>query len=108
MFYPSRLLPSCFRFGLAGLLLLGIGLLPATAQAQGKRDRENPDAVRINSPKVLAAFREVVAGPSHSTVRVRCEGKDVALGTIVGADGWIVSKFSELKGPVTCQLREGR
>jgi len=108
MFSSSRLLSSRFRFGLAVLLLLGIVLLPQEVQAQGRRDRDNSDNVRLNSPKVLAAFREVVAQPSHSTVRVRCQGKSVALGTIVATDGWIVSKFSELKGPVTCQLGEGR
>jgi serine protease Do len=50
----------------------------------------------------------MVAKPSQSTVRVRCGERDVALGTIVGSDGWILTKASELKGPVVCRLRDGR
>ena len=30
----------------------------------------------------------------------------VALGTIVGSDGWIVTKASELRGKIVCKLRE--
>jgi serine protease Do len=62
--------------------------------------RTNPDFVHI--------FRDVVAGPSHSTVRVRNDGKDAALGVVVGADGWILTKAFDLKGKVTCRLNDGR
>jgi serine protease Do len=61
-----------------------------------------------SSPKVLEAFRPVVARPSQSTAVVRCDGKDVALGTVVGADGWILTKASELKGKAVCKLKDGR
>jgi serine protease Do len=67
----------------------------------------SPDHQR-SSPKMLQAFREVVAKPSQATVRVLCDGKDIALGTIVEADGWIVTKASELQGKVTCRLKDGR
>jgi serine protease Do len=59
---------------------------------------------------MLAAFHEVVAAPSRSVVRVRCDNKDVALGTVVGADGWIITKNSELTAgfaPIVV-TREGR
>ncbi len=45
-------------------------------------------------------------------VEIVCQGEGdekpvtVALGTIVGADGWIVTKASELRGRITCKLRE--
>jgi serine protease Do len=55
-----------------------------------------------SSAQIVKLFQEVVANPSKSTVRVRCDGKDVALGTIVAEDGWIVTKFSELTGKLTC------
>jgi serine protease Do len=55
---------------------------------------------RVNSfrdnPKMLAAFREVVAQPSRSVVRVRADGRDVALGTVVDAGGWVLTKYSEI------------
>lgn len=48
--------------------------------------------------KLLAPFKPVVAKASESTVRVLCDDKDTILGTIVGTDGYILTKWSELKG----------
>ncbi|WP_145062121.1 S1C family serine protease [Adhaeretor mobilis] len=61
-----------------------------------------------DGPHVRAAFRDVVRNASHSTARVRSDGKQVALGSIVGADGWILTKASPLSGDVTCRLKDGR
>lgn len=48
-------------------------------------------------------------GPSRSVVRVRCDGDDVALGTVVARDGWILTKNSELTpGRLTVTLHDGR
>ena len=68
---------------------------------------------RKGNPSFLGAFHEVVAGPSNSTVRILCKKGDkdeeVAYGAIVGADGWIITKASELKDrPVMCRLKDGR
>jgi serine protease Do len=49
-----------------------------------------------DNPRMLAAFREVVAQPSRSVVRVRADGRDVALGTVVDAGGWVLTKNSEI------------
>lgn len=65
------------------------------------------DFLRSN-PKFLQVFREVVAEPSESTVRVRSDAKDVALGVIVGADGLILTKAYDLKGKIICRLKDGR
>jgi serine protease Do len=59
-------------------------------------------------PRVLTAFREVVAEPQKSTVLVLCDGYHAALGTIIDPVGHIVTKASELKGKITCQLNDGR
>jgi serine protease Do len=82
-----------------GWLLVGLVLLGAAAPLR---------AEPRTSPAVLAAFREVVARPSESTVRVLSDEKEAALGTIVGGDGWIITKATELKGKVTCKLKDGR
>jgi serine protease Do len=58
--------------------------------------------------RVKSAFREAVTGPAQSTVRVLCDGRRVALGTIVSADGFILTKASELKGEAVCQLPDGQ
>jgi len=72
------------------------------ALAQGK------DAFVRTNPKFRAAFREVVAPASKSTVRVLCDDKETGLGIIVGPDGWVLTKAHDLKGKITCKLRDGR
>jgi S1-C subfamily serine protease len=59
------------------------------------------------SPQFLKAFHSSVSEASQSTVRILCDDKEVALGTVVGADGWIVTKYSELTGKPVCKLRSG-
>ncbi|HEY2881246.1 MAG TPA: PDZ domain-containing protein [Pirellulales bacterium] len=58
--------------------------------------------------QVRTAFKTVVAQANQSTVRVLCEGKDAALGAVVGADGWIVTKYSELHEPIECRFDDGK
>ena len=75
--------------------------------AQGRVDRRwsFPAATGRTSKR---AFRQVVGAANQCVVRVKCDGQDAALGTIVGPDGWVLTKASELKGRVTCRLRDGR
>lgn len=77
------------------------GLISATTEVQ---------AQLITSKQLVKLFREVIAQPIQSTVRVKADGKDVALGTIVSKDGWILSKWSEIKGKkfIVCRLPDGR
>ncbi len=82
-------------------LLLGFTPFTATpAWAQrGELFRE--------SPAVKQAFRGVIRDARDWVVRVYCDNKQVSLGTVVGADGWVVTKASELTGEVFCKLRDG-
>jgi serine protease Do len=82
--------------------------LCGTTTAHAQRVRAEPDVVTKISPRFRAAFREVIAAPARGTVRVRCDDKETALGAVVGADGWILTKASELKGEMVCQLHDGR
>jgi len=50
----------------------------------------------------------VASEAAQSTVQIRVEGKTVALGTVVSADGYILTKASEVKGPATVVLADGR
>lgn len=61
-----------------------------------------------NTSATLAAFKETVAKPSESTVRILCDGNASLLGTIVSPDGFIVTKASELNGKISCKLRDGK
>lgn len=58
--------------------------------------------------RVLAAFRDVVSESTKSTVQITCDGQMAALGAIVDANGFIVTKASEIKGKIECQLQDGR
>ena len=60
-----------------------------------------------NADPVKTAFRDVVKGARSSTVTILGDGKEVALGAIVEADGWIISKASELVGKLTVRLPDG-
>ncbi len=59
---------------------------------------------------VRSAFGEVVAEIRNATVRIDRDGNEVATGTIVDADGWIVTKASELAGAekIACVLADSR
>jgi serine protease Do len=102
----SRVFHRCARgLGLAAVVAFAF-LASGAIQAQPKLDTKS---ILKSSPKVLALFQEVVAKPSESTVRVKCNGKDAALGAVVGAEGWILTKFTELSGTaIVCRLKDGR
>lgn len=61
-----------------------------------------------NIPAIVKLFDTVALDASKSTVRVRCNGRDAVLGTVVSEDGWILTKTSELHGKLTCTLPDGR
>ncbi len=124
--------PHYLRSGLcAGLAALVLWAAPAQAQnAQGGQPgasspRGNLGPVskwlmnrfRGESPagkyerrhlSVVSAFREVVADPANSTVEVLCDHEPVALGAIVAANGYIITKASDLSGDIVCKLRDNR
>ncbi len=56
----------------------------------------------------LARYRSIVEPTRSSVVVVLNEGVAVGLGTIVGAEGWVVTKASELPVQPTCRLPEGK
>jgi serine protease Do len=84
----------------AVLFLITIWALPSLVHAQGAHN----DFLRSN-PRFVQLFREIVTAPSESTVRVRSDDKDVALGVAIASDGWILTKAFDLKGKLTCRLK---
>lgn len=55
--------------------------------------------------RFLELFGPSIADASRSTVRVVSGGDEVALGTVVTGDGWIVTKASQIEGDKTPELR---
>jgi serine protease Do len=56
----------------------------------------------------LAQYRSIVEPTRASVVVVLNGGVAVGLGTIVGADGWVITKASELPGRPMCSLPDGK
>jgi serine protease Do len=57
-----------------------------------------------NAFAIKNVFRDVVADASRSTVRILCDDRRTSLGVVVDANGYILTKASELSGEVTCQI----
>jgi serine protease Do len=77
----------------------------------GRNAQRAPSEKSKNHDSAKAAYQGVVAKARLSTVVVKRGGRQVALGTIVAADGYIVTKTSELdddEGPITCILHDGK
>ncbi len=87
------------------LALAVVILLAATSPASAQKLTNNQ--LKTGSA-VKNAFKEVVATPRNWTVRIKADGKDKALGTIIDSDGWVLTKASELKGKLTCRLTSGK
>ncbi|MGA2496160.1 MAG: PDZ domain-containing protein [Tepidisphaeraceae bacterium] len=83
-------------------------LLAGAALAQQPRSRIAEQTQRRSDDILKEAFRPVVAEARKSVVTVRSGGKDVAMGTIVAADGWIITKASELGEKLVCRFADGR
>lgn len=81
----------------AAAVLVACFTAPASAQPLSERNRA----------KLLAPFQAIVADANAATVRILCDDKETALGTIVAPDGYILTKASELRGAVSVKLGDG-
>jgi serine protease Do len=88
-------------------------LFAAAPAAHGQRFRGPDREMTKGGDSIKSAFKDVVAAANKSTVKVRLAGHDVAYGTVVAADGYVLTKASELTreseltGDVTVLLRDG-
>jgi serine protease Do len=100
------LIVACF------VLSLCEGVLHAQEPSARRRSRERGTAGRAapngkNDTAVRLAFQEALGRASAATVRVVAEGEEVALGAVVEADGYIVTKASVLGGKIICRFMDG-
>ena len=70
---------------------------------QKKKSAKKPNYSRV-SPDFISVFEPVSKSMEEATVQVLSGGKQVALGTIIDADGYILTKASELKRDLKCQV----
>ena len=96
------------RSPMLAVLIAAVAFLVAAPVAQAQRSSRGLDKENTKGGESLkAAFKEVVFDANESTVRVRTDGKDVAMGTVVSTDGYVLTKPSELTGDVTVVFRDG-
>ncbi|HYV38843.1 MAG TPA: trypsin-like peptidase domain-containing protein [Gemmataceae bacterium] len=60
-----------------------------------------------NDATFKAAFREPIAKTVKSTVRIKCDGTDTALGVVLTSDGYILTKASDLYGKIVVKIPTG-
>lgn len=90
------------------LFLLALILSVAVASpAHAQRFRGPDKELSKNGNSIKDAFKDVVSGANRATVKVRSDDKDVAFGTVVAADGYVLTKASELTGDVVVRFRDG-
>ncbi|MEI8373024.1 MAG: PDZ domain-containing protein [Planctomycetota bacterium] len=101
---------------LALTLVLLFGCLPQSSSAQPPNDVQRqmrrsvpqPSDYLTNNAQIKSLLKPTVAPAAAATVRVFGDDHAVALGTVVAADGLIVTKASQLAAKLECQLADGR
>lgn len=92
----------------AGLALGLVASLGSTAiPTQWARSRLDADLFK-NGREIRDLFRPTVARARDSVARIEDRfGRRLAYGTVVGSDGWVLTKASELKGFARVELPDG-
>jgi S1-C subfamily serine protease len=86
---------------------------PYDMEESARIDRELATSARLQAADYsqgsasLARYRSFVEPTRPSVVVVLNAGVAVSLGTIIGPDGWVLTKASELAGKPTCRLPDG-
>lgn len=98
----SPICKSVFSF--LFLALVGwTGMPVARGQSVGGND-----AIAKSGSSVRQAFAELAAPVARSTVSVLIDGRQAALGVIVTPEGHLLTKASELNGPIQVRSSDGR
>lgn len=83
-------------------MVVSLAAGPAWAQVR-------PDVnLSKSSPALKSAFTRVIEKASKSTVEITIDAKRAALGTIVSADGYILTKASEVRKTAQVRTKDGR
>ncbi len=87
---------------------------PYDSEEDDRTDRELANSARLQTADFsqgsasLARYRSIVGPTRASVVVVLNAGVGVSLGTVVGAEGWVITKASELPAQPTCRLPDGK
>jgi serine protease Do len=87
---------------------------PHDSEEDDRTDRELANSARLQTADFsqgsasLARYRSIVEPTRASVVVVLNVGVAVSLGTVVAAEGWVITKASELPAQPTCRLPDGK
>lgn len=89
-----------------------LGIASGQERHEGMMARFLQKVNERSNVRVMAAFREVVAEPHDSTIELLINNERVALGGIVDAQGWIITKASQIlaqkdSDKLVCRLSNG-
>jgi serine protease Do len=106
---PSKQLPFLFLFiAFAAAAPWSADAQPAYRRGDYRRASQWQPGYFKNNEQIQNLLKPVVAPAAEATVRISCAGHEVALGTVVAADGLIVTKASQLGERPECLLSDGR
>ncbi|WP_437203869.1 PDZ domain-containing protein [Planctomicrobium sp. SH664] len=88
------------------VLAIGAGLSPSLSAQQSVTHL--PQSYLVSGRLIRNAFQGLAAPSSRSTVRILAEDDQVALGTVVAPDGWIITKASQLEHATRVELPGGQ
>jgi len=98
-----------FKLTLLAYILAAIAVYTAVqAQESNRIGIRRAGSYEKAHHSVTGSFQELVGEFSEATVRVLVDDKQVALGTVVGQDGLILTKASALAEKFECKLRNGK
>lgn len=83
-----------------------------TEEGKETRKKSTPRRVTAKSvskqdPKFIGAFKPIIGSVSDSTVRIMGGRRQIAMGAVIDADGYILTKASEMRGTLSCKLPDG-
>jgi len=88
--------------------ILMVVAIPMTAVQAQERHEPLRDGEFLTGQRLRYAFRETVRSAAEATVSILADGKRVALGTVVGSDGWVATKASQVRKATRVQFADGR
>ena len=72
-----------------------------------RKSRRTDRSVTREDSTLLSVFKPLAISASESTVGVLSGRRQIAVGTVVGSDGLIMTKASEMRGTIKCKLADG-